>query len=166
MSVESTAMSAGTVLPVNDQQALDTLHEFLTGRDDQLAISDADNRSIALPSALRSMLADVVDAMRRGQAVTLVPSSQRLTTQEAADLLGVSRPTLIKLLESGEIPYETPGRHRRVRLVDLLGYQAARRTERRATLRHLTEDAQDLGLYDESPEAYEAALGEARRKLA
>jgi excisionase family DNA binding protein len=55
----------------------------------------------------------------------------RLTTHEAADVLGVSRPTLIKLLEQERIPYETPHLHRRIRLVDLLAYQETRRGERR-----------------------------------
>jgi excisionase family DNA binding protein len=51
--------------------------------------------------------------MREGKAITLVPRTQRLTTQEAADFLGISRPTLVKLLEDGKIPFDQPGRHRR-----------------------------------------------------
>ena len=118
-----------------------------------------------LPAELRRVLVNVVEAMRRGQGITIAPLAQRLTTQQAADLLGISRPTLVKLLEGGKIPYETPGRHRRIRLVDLLNYQAVRRDERRAVLRELTEEAQDLGLHDRPYEDYEAALNEARAKL-
>jgi excisionase family DNA binding protein len=157
-----------TVLPVDDQAALDALQALLKGHtsEDLALLSDADGHRASVPAALTAILADVVDAMLHGQAVTIVPSSQRLTTQEAADLLGISRPTLIKLLETGEIPFETPGRHRRIRLVDLLAYQSDRRTDRRDTLRQLTQDAQDLGLLDEPGDIYDVALGEARKKLA
>ncbi|MDA8360162.1 MAG: helix-turn-helix domain-containing protein, partial [Actinomycetota bacterium] len=117
------------------------------------------------PDELRRVLTTVVSSMHRGQAVTLAPLAMRLTTQQAADLLGVSRPTLIKLLEEGRIPYETPNRHRRIRLVDLLTFQQTRQTERRQALSELTGDAQDLGVYEGTVEDYEAALAEARNKL-
>jgi excisionase family DNA binding protein len=92
--------------------------------------------------------------MRAGRAITVAPLAQRLTTQEAADLLGVSRPTLIKLLEDGKIPFEQPGRHRRIRLDDLLAYRDRRRKERSEILDELVVQTQALGLYDdEAPEA-------------
>jgi excisionase family DNA binding protein len=102
----------------------------------------------------------------RSSAPCAGPLGQQFTTQEAADLLGISRPTLIKLLEEGRISYETPGRHRRLRLNDVLTYQAQRRQERRSTLDELAADAQALGAYEEPPEFFEAASSEARRKLA
>ena len=61
--------------------------------------------------------------MREGKVITLVPHTQRLTTQEAADFLGISRPTLVKLLEDGKIPYDQPGRHHRLLFTDLLACQ-------------------------------------------
>jgi excisionase family DNA binding protein len=73
---------------------------------------------------------------------------QRLTTQEAADLLGISRPTLVKLLEAGEIPFEQPGRHRRVRLADVLSYRERASAERRAALDHMVEIADEADLYE------------------
>jgi len=87
-----------------------------------------------------------------------------LTTQEAADFLGISRPTLVKLLEQGEIPYEQPGRHRRVMFSDLLAYRQRRQEERRAALDRMTEDASEAGLYATSPEDYTAALRKARKR--
>lgn len=104
--------------------------------------------------------------MRGGQALTIAPLNQQLTTQEAADLIGISRPTLIKLLNEGAIPYEQPSRHRRLLLVDVLAYQELRRDEQRATLRELAQSAQEMGMYDVPPEHVAAALDEARRKHA
>lgn len=154
-----------TVLPPKDAEALAALEAMLQAAQEPLHLV-AGGSDIPLPDELQSVLVNVVSAMRRGQAVTLAPHAMRLTTQQAADLLGVSRPTLIKLLEEGRIPYETPNRHRRIRLVDLLAYQAARRQERREALRDLSREAQDAGTYDQPAEAYENALAEARRKLA
>jgi excisionase family DNA binding protein len=88
-----------------------------------------------------------------------------LTIQQAADLLGVSRPALIKLLEEGRIPYEMQNQDRRIRLVDLLAFQGVRSTGRRASLGEMAREAQDLGLYERTPEVYEPALAEARKKL-
>lgn len=157
-------MPAETILPSMDTEAL-TSAEKLLGSDHEVLLTDGSS-SVPLPLELRSMLADVVRAMRRGQAVTVAPLSQQLTTQQAADLLGVSRPTLIKLLEAGAMPYETPGRHRRLRLSDVLTYQHTRRGQQRQALKELASDAQDAGLYDLEPQTFEAALADARRKRA
>lgn len=86
--------------------------------------------------------------MRGGRAITVAPHELRLTTQEASELLGISRPTLVKLLEDGQIPYEQPGRHRRVRLQDVFGYRERRRHERRAVLADMVRESEDLGLYE------------------
>ncbi|MCH6468409.1 excisionase family DNA-binding protein [Sinomonas terrae] len=89
---------------------------------------------------------------------------QQLTTQQAADLLGISRPTLIKLLDKHEIPYEQPsgGRHRRLRLSDVLEYRERRRGERRSRLAEMTRQAAEDGLYERSAEDYREALRRAR----
>ena len=154
-----------TVLPVRDTEFLDAAQAMLTAGHDVTLIGEGTD-AIRVPEELRSVLASIVTAMRRGQAVTFAPLGQRLTTQQAADILGVSRPTLVKLLETDSIPFETPGRHRRIRLSDLLEYQTARRADQRRTLRDLTQDAQDLGLYDDEPDAYAQALAEGRAKHA
>lgn len=153
-----------TVLPARDSALLDAVETLLCS-ERPVSLTDGDSRA-PLPPELRSLLAEVVRTMRRGQAVTIASLAQQLTTQEAADFLGISRPTLVKLLESGGIPYEQPSRHRRVRLADVLAFQEQRRSERRAVLGELARDAQELGLYDAQPQDYEAALDEARRKHA
>lgn len=89
---------------------------------------------IELPEPLFDALRQVAEALGNGQGVTVAPQETKLTTQSAADFLGMSRPTLVKLLENGEIPFETVGRHRRVTLGDLVDYKSRFRLERRAIL--------------------------------
>ncbi len=102
---------------------------------------------VVRPETLQ-VLRSVVEALASGQAVTIAPLHQRLTTQEAADLLGVSRPTLVKLLETGEIPFEQPGRHRRVRLVDVLACRERASLERRAALDRMVDIADEADMYE------------------
>lgn len=78
---------------------------------------------VELPESVYQALRKVLDAMRNGLAVSVVPQSTRLTTQQAADLLNVSRPTVVKLLDEGEIPFQKAGTHRRVLLTDLIEYR-------------------------------------------
>ena len=83
--------------------------------------------------------------------ITVVPQTQRLTTQEAADFLGISRPTLVKLLDQEKIPYDQPGLHRRIMFSDLLRYVEQRREERTAALDRMTEDASSAGITAAAP---------------
>lgn len=106
-----------------------------------------DGRRIALPVELFEVLRDVVDALSRGSAITVAPRDTTLTTQQAADLLGVSRPTLIALLERGDIPFTRPGHHRRLRLEHVLDYRRRAQKARRAALDEITTMAEDDDLY-------------------
>lgn len=103
---------------------------------------------MAIPPELFQVLRTAVTAMSNGQAVTVAPHHQALTTQEAADLLGISRPTLVKLVDGGVIPSHRPGRHRRVLLRDVLAYQEKQRYERRVALDEIVEVSEEAGLYD------------------
>jgi len=112
------------------------------------ALVAADGERLALPDAVCRLLKDIVRNMQLGRAIVLVPENQQLTTQRAADLLGVSRPHLIKLLEAGDLPYHKAGSHRRVYLKDLIAYQKRRDTERKAALDRIGKEAFESGLYD------------------
>ncbi len=153
-----------TVLPPDNIEALADLSLFLETMTEPAALLGPDGQTVPLPLETYEVLVDVVIAMRHGRAITLAPQHQRLTTQEAANLLGISRPTLVKLLDAGEISYEqpNPGRHRRIRLTDLLEYQQRKRQERREILDELTQEASKLGLYSADVD-YSEALKKARK---
>lgn len=141
------------------------LSRFLDRHPEPAALLGPDGQMVPLPLEVFRVLEAVAAAMREGKAITIAPVDQVLTTQEAADFLGISRPTLVKLLESGEIDFEQPGagRHRRIRLQDLIAYQDRRRTTRRQALDDLTREAAKGGLYDTDVD-YIAALKAVRKR--
>lgn len=98
-----------------------------------------------MPVTALRMLVDVLTELGEGNTVKLVPIHAELTTQEAADLLNVSRPTLIKLLDDGEIPFHRSGNRRKVRFVDLHQYQDDLKHKRLQALEELTALDQELG---------------------
>lgn len=103
---------------------------------------------IELPQSLFIMLRQIVHYLLNGRAVTIVPLNKELTTQEAADILNVSRPYLVKLLEQGDIPFVRTGTHRRIQFIDLMNYKKYRDEKRRKGLAELTRLSQEMGLYD------------------
>lgn len=112
------------------------------------ALVGADGTRLEVPAPVFEALVQVATAMARGQGVTVMPQNLLLTTQEAAELLGISRPTLVRLLADGEITYEQRGRHRRITLADLLAYQEKMRRERRESLVRMAREGQAAGLYE------------------
>jgi excisionase family DNA binding protein len=162
----ATTAQTGVVFPPRDLGALLDLGRVLEHHTEPGLLLGPDGEQVPLPEEVYRVLVEVVEAMREGMVITLVPRTQRLTTQEAADFLGVSRPTLVKLLEDGKIPYDQPGRHRRILFTDLLAYTERRHAARRAALDQMTEDASEAGIYGGTPEDYAAALKKARRRAA
>ena len=148
--------------PADLNQLLDLAH-FIEGHAEPGLLLGPDGERVALPSEVYCVLRQVVDVMRQGKATLIAPQGLLLTTQEAADFLGISRPTLVKLLETGAIAFSKPNRHRRVRLQDLIDFQRRRRMERRDTLNRMTKEASELGLYDITLEDYAIAVQSSRK---
>ena len=106
-----------------------------------------DGTTVEIPASVFSGLRLVAQAIASGRAVIVAPQDLELTSQQAADLLHVSRPHLIKLLDLGELPYhrtsDDPAAHRRIMLRDVVDYRARRRAKRRERLRELTRASQE-----------------------
>lgn len=101
---------------------------------------------LVLSSAVIRMVQRILTEMAQGNAITVMPINAELTTQEAADFLNVSRPFVVKQLESGAIPFRKVGTHRRISVKDLLSYKREIDKARHQTLDELTAEAQRLGL--------------------
>jgi excisionase family DNA binding protein len=98
-----------------------------------------DESEVEIPASVFAALRAVVRDMAQGLNMTLIPHDKDLTTEEAADVLNISRPFLVKLLDRGEIPYHRVGTHRRLNVEDVLAYRELRAARRRERLRELTE---------------------------
>ena len=107
---------------------------------------DEPEETIAIPSSAFRLLNDILAEMAKGNAVTLIPVHAELTTQQAADILNVSRPFLVRLVEEGKIPCRKVGTHRRIRFQDLLQYKRHTEQERLKALEELAAQAQELGM--------------------
>ena len=114
----------------------------------RIASADKNSPTIEIPAAAFSFLQQILARMAEGQPVRLMPLHAELTTQEAADLLAVSRPFLITLLDAGKIPFRKVGTHRRILVKELLTYKDAEERNRREALAGLVALQQDLGLDD------------------
>lgn len=103
---------------------------------------------LEVPPATLRLLSQILALMARRQTFVLYPESSELTTKQAAEVLGVSRPFLIRVLEAGQIPFRKVGRHRRVLMQDVLAYKKTMQIERRAALDELVKASEDMGGYD------------------
>jgi excisionase family DNA binding protein len=108
-----------------------------------------EEESIAIPASAFDLLIEVLTQMAQGNAVTIVPLHAELTTQEAADILNVSRPYFVELLEAGKIPFRKVGTRRRVLCEDVLNYKKEIDSQRMKVLQELAAQAQELNMgYD------------------
>jgi excisionase family DNA binding protein len=113
----------------------------------KLVVTVGDKKEeLTIPAVAFHMLEVILSEMAQGHAVAISPVDREISTQKAADLLNVSRPYLIKLLESGQIPFRKIGTHRRVRVADVLEYKARMDAEADRAFAELVEQGQELGL--------------------
>lgn len=132
-----------------EAQSIKQLEDILNKQGSQVKLIGTNGEQIDIPESLYQVLRHVVHAMASGQAVSLVPHSYEMTTQQAAEFLNVSRPYVVKLLEQGEIPYIKVGSHRRVCFEDLVRYKEQRDVKRSQLLKQLIEMSEEAGLYEE-----------------
>lgn len=104
--------------------------------------------AIALPPSIFYVLERVAEVLARGDSITVVPVGREVTTQQAADLLNVSRQYLVRLLDEGRIAFRKTGKHRRLRIEDVLEFKGKRDKDRRAGLRDVSQMTQEFGGYD------------------
>lgn len=104
------------------------------------------DKPLELPAGAVALLMDILEAMAAGHGVTLIPENAELTSVQAADVLNVSRPFLIKLLDDNLLPHRKVGKHRRIRMEDVMAYKAKIDRERETILDQLAKEAQDLGM--------------------
>jgi excisionase family DNA binding protein len=112
----------------------------------QIQEGDCSGEAVTIPVVALRLLKDILEEMAKGNGVALLPLHSELSTQQAADLLNVSRPYLIGLLEDGKIPFRLVGNHRRVRLDDLMAYKRLDDQERLRVLGELVAQAQELNM--------------------
>lgn len=105
-----------------------------------------DDKELILPQAATRLIQHLLTEMAQGNAVTIIPIHAELTTQEAADVLNVSRPYLVRLLEQKKMPFHMVGTHRRVRFEDLMAFKASFEKSRREAMDELATQAQELGM--------------------
>ncbi|WP_030008102.1 helix-turn-helix domain-containing protein [Picosynechococcus sp. NKBG042902] len=155
-----TANVLGTVVPTQaeTQLAMESSHQLLMLLKNReleahpcnyrlhIQISEGNEERIDIPSGAFRLLQEILVQMAGGNAVTLIPIHAELTTQEAADILNVSRPFLIKLIENQEMPYRKVGTHRRILFKDVMDYKQKIDSQRMQALDELTQEAQELGL--------------------
>lgn len=165
MATQNMSQNSATFMPSStpeDQQHTRDISEGLTRMMDEKAfdeISRHEDFPVAmlkipgqeerpLTPELASILLQVAEKLSKGKAIVLMECDTQLTTQEAADMLGVSRPTLIKLLEQGKIPYSKVGRHRRIMLDDLQQYAQRRHAENARRLEELSSQVDVFATID------------------
>ena len=139
--------------PPEHQAQVEALSKALEGMAQQPRVPKCQlvgpkGESIAVPESIFYVLERVAEVLARGDSITVVPVGREVTTQQAADLLNVSRQYLVRLLDEGQLPFRKIGKHRRLRIEDVLAFKETRDKDRRAGLRELSRMSEELGGYD------------------
>lgn len=143
-----------TTTKIDQRIALDSLIDFLTvsrkvksSREKSIRINILEtDEMITIPKSALSLLYVILQNMAEGKSISIIPSESEVSTQQAAEILNVSRPHLIKLLEAGKIPFKKVGSHRRVLLKELMAYEEKLKKDKENQLDFLSKQAQELNL--------------------
>jgi excisionase family DNA binding protein len=136
-------------LPQAQEEQVHELHELLQREGRARLVGKGGEPAMELPDAIYELLMKILPFMQQGKAISIVPVTQDLTTQQAAELLGISRPFFVKLLGAGKLPFHLVGTHRRIYLKDLLTYKQQRDRDRHASIEKMAEAADQSGRYDD-----------------
>lgn len=136
--------------PVSDEDAQEIRELYEALRDKKTAaLVGPDNTKLELPPALYDLLVAILRDMQEGKPIQLMHVNEQMSTQAAADYLGVSRQFFVGELQAGKIKHHLVGKHRRVNFQDLMEYDKQRRQDRKAAIQNLARQSQELGIYDE-----------------
>ncbi len=104
------------------------------------------DKPLELPAGAVALLMEILQAIAAGRGVTVIPENAELTSVQAAEVLNVSRPFLIKLLDDNVLPHRKVGKHRRIRMEDVMAYRSKIDRDREAVLDQLAREAQEMGM--------------------
>jgi excisionase family DNA binding protein len=131
------------------EQDLKRLSECLaSGKPVSLRLSDEQETEIALPVTTVEMIREALSLERDGKSFLLLEEEDEVSPEKAAEMLRISRPTLLKKLDSGEIPFHYVGSHRRITVADVLAYRHRQKEQAQAALRQMRDEADELGVYE------------------
>lgn len=144
----TTSMLDPISIPVSQQEQVQELQKLMRREGKASLVGRGEGPALELPGVVYSLLLRILESMEEGKAISIVPVMQDLTTQEAANFLGVSRPFFVKLLETGKLRYHMTGTHRRVYLKDLMDYRQRRDHDKLDAINRIAQFEEDAGLYD------------------
>lgn len=134
-----------------DKESLEQARRFIASIeavDGTPRLVGPDSERIELPKPVYDIVRQVVDSLSQGYGIAVMPYHTKLTTQEAADFLGIPRPALLELIESGELPCDSSGRHRRVKLADVIEFERNLRRRQDDALQEMADEGQRTGGYE------------------
>lgn len=134
-------------MAIASYDALAAVIDQLDSKNPEIEIEETNER-IRIPLSALKLLGEILKTMSQGKPFSLVPIAAEMTTQAAAELLGCSRPHLVKLLEAGKIEYTKVGKHRRVKYEDVVNYKETMKKEREQHIIDIMKGDEELGLYD------------------
>lgn len=127
--------------------ALAAMIEQLRSENPEIEIEETEEK-IRIPKSALVLLTRILKEISQGNPISIVPIATEITTQSAAELLGCSRPHIVKLLEEGTIPFTKVGKHRRIKYEDLINYRKQMKANQRRAIREIMELDEESGLYD------------------
>jgi excisionase family DNA binding protein len=127
--------------------ALESILGHINSDEVEIEIEET-NDKIKIPLSALKLLGDILKAMAQGNPISIVPVATEVTTQAAAEILGCSRPHLVKLLEDGKISYTKVGKHRRIKIDDVMIYRQQMKIQQKQNIIDIMNSDEELGLYD------------------